>query len=121
MRKYGQDCDANRKIDCYDFARIHKLGYGACGGEGIVSSEYWEKFEICYAGYETSYNNNDGNFGGPNDGSYGGANDGSYGGAHDGRYDGANDGAVNYNGDNLGVFVDYGDDHIQARDARMGG
>ncbi|XP_042897898.2 lysozyme 2 [Parasteatoda tepidariorum] len=48
MRKYGQDCDANQYIDCWDFARIHKLGFGACGGNEIVDTDYFQKFAICY-------------------------------------------------------------------------
>ncbi|KAG8177281.1 hypothetical protein JTE90_026728 [Oedothorax gibbosus] len=50
MRKYGQDCDSTGTVDCFDFARIHKLGFGQCSGDAIYNSDYWEKFEICYAG-----------------------------------------------------------------------
>lgn len=60
MRKYGQDCDRSGDIDCYDFARIHKLGYGNCGGDAILDTDYWEKLEICYSGYQPPYiGNND--------------------------------------------------------------
>ncbi|GIX92934.1 lysozyme [Caerostris darwini] len=48
MRKYGQDCDSNGVIDCQDFARIHKLGFGQCGGDAILDTDYWQKFEVCY-------------------------------------------------------------------------
>ncbi|XP_054714228.1 lysozyme-like [Uloborus diversus] len=54
MRKYGQDCDRSGQINCYDFARIHKLGFGSCGGLEIQNTDYWEKFEICYDGYNPS-------------------------------------------------------------------
>ncbi|XP_035222903.1 lysozyme-like [Stegodyphus dumicola] len=89
MRKYGQDCDGSGNIDCFDFARIHKLGFGACGGNAIHNSDYWEKFEICYAGY------NPGDQGG-----YGTGNLGGY----------AAGGQPDY---------DYGDTVLQARNAHM--
>ncbi|PRD31050.1 UNVERIFIED_CONTAM: lysoz [Trichonephila clavipes] len=56
MRKYGQDCDGSGTIDCFDFARIHKLGFGQCNGESILNTDYWEKFEICYVGYQPPLN-----------------------------------------------------------------
>lgn len=55
MRKYGQDCDASAYVDCYDYARIHKLGFGQCSGDAILSTDYWEKFEICYGGDNQPY------------------------------------------------------------------
>lgn len=65
MRKYGQDCDGNKVIDCNDFARIHKLGFSSCGGEAIYNTDYWEKFEICHVGYppNSNYNNENENGG----------------------------------------------------------
>lgn len=121
MRKYGRDCDKSRTIDCYDFARIHKLGYGACSDDSFYKTDFYEKLDICLTGYANSYENdargnneagynNGGGYN--NDGSY--SNDGGY--ANDGSYN--ND--ANVNGGGIGVFVDYGDDHIQARNARMG-
>ncbi|GFR33491.1 hypothetical protein TNCT_637941 [Trichonephila clavata] len=56
MRKYGQDCDGSGTIDCFDFARIHKLGFGQCNSESILNTDYWEKFEICYVGYQPPLN-----------------------------------------------------------------
>lgn len=123
MRKYGRDCDKSRTIDCYDFARIHKLGYGACSDDSFYKSDYYEKFDICYAaGYEDSYNNNDARYN--NDGGYnnGGGynNEGGY--NNDGSYnnDGTYNNDANVNSGGVGGFVDYGDDHIQARNARLG-
>lgn len=48
MRKYGQDCDGSGVIDCDDFARIHKLGFGSCGGDAIYNTDYWQKYDVCY-------------------------------------------------------------------------
>lgn len=133
MRKYGRDCDKLNEvvIDCSDFARIHKLGYGACGDESIYNTDYYGKFAICYDGYAGSDNNagvysNDGRYnndGGYNAGGYN--NDGSYnpgGYNNDGAYnsDGSYNNDANVNSGGIGGFVDYGDDHIQARNARMG-
>ncbi|KAF8781621.1 hypothetical protein HNY73_011999 [Argiope bruennichi] len=78
MRKYGQDCDRSGAIDCFDFARIHKLGYGQCSSDSILDTDYWEKFEICYVGYPddnvaSNYGNNDkipGQFGNDDEGRY---------------------------------------------------
>ncbi|CAL1277527.1 unnamed protein product [Larinioides sclopetarius] len=90
MRKYGQDCDRNGVIDCSDFARIHKLGYGQCSSDSILNTDYWEKFEICYIGYA---GDNDAN-------NYG--NNGNI--------------PVNYgNNDNVAASYDYGDGELQAR------
>ncbi|GBM09980.1 hypothetical protein AVEN_86848-1 [Araneus ventricosus] len=63
MRKYGRDCDRSGAIDCFDFARIHKLGFGQCSSDSILDTDYWEKFEICYIGYAednvaSNYGNN---------------------------------------------------------------
>lgn len=120
MRKYGRDCDKSRTIDCYDFARIHKLGYGACSDDSFYKTDFYEKLDICLTGYNSydndAHGNNDAGYnnggGYSNDGSY--SNDGGY--NNDGNYN--ND--ANVNGGGIGVFVDYGDDHIQARNARMG-
>lgn len=66
MRKYGQDCDGNGEINCDDFVRIHKLGFGACGGEAILDTDYWKKYDICYYGYQpddySNSNNPEGRF-----------------------------------------------------------
>ncbi|GBM67464.1 hypothetical protein AVEN_18354-1 [Araneus ventricosus] len=63
MRKYGRDCDRSGAIDCFDFARIHKLGFGQCSSDSVLDTDYWEKFEICYIGYAednvaSNYGNN---------------------------------------------------------------
>lgn len=120
MRKYGRDCDKSRTIDCYDFARIHKLGYGACSDDSFYKTDFYEKLDICLTGYNSYDNDARGN----NDAGYnnggGYSNDGSY--SNDGGYnnDGSYNNDANVNGGGIGVFVDYGDDHIQARNARMG-
>ncbi|CAL1277526.1 unnamed protein product [Larinioides sclopetarius] len=51
MRRYGRDCDRNGVIDCTDFARIHKLGFGQCSSDSIIYTDYWQKFEFCYIGH----------------------------------------------------------------------
>ncbi|GFW75467.1 uncharacterized protein TNCV_4426501 [Trichonephila clavipes] len=47
MRRYGRDCDGSGTIDCADFARIHKLGFGQCSSNSILDTPYWENFELC--------------------------------------------------------------------------
>lgn len=45
MKKYGQDCNNDRKVDCYDYAKIHKFGGFGCQGE--LEQKYKQKFEQC--------------------------------------------------------------------------
>jgi len=49
MAKYKKDCNGDGRIDCEDFARLHKLGYQSCDGSAITQSEYYSKFKSCAA------------------------------------------------------------------------
>ncbi|XP_055383412.1 invertebrate-type lysozyme 3-like [Condylostylus longicornis] len=45
MAKYGQDCNEDGEINCYDHAAIHKLGAYGCKGD--FSGVYFKKLNEC--------------------------------------------------------------------------
>ncbi|CAG9800371.1 unnamed protein product [Chironomus riparius] len=45
MRRFGQDCNGDGRIDCYDYARVHKFGGYGCRGE--LEYKYQTRFENC--------------------------------------------------------------------------
>lgn len=45
MVKFGQDCNGDGGIDCYDYAAIHKLGGYGCKGE--LSYQYQSALDKC--------------------------------------------------------------------------
>ncbi|BES87788.1 Destabilase [Nesidiocoris tenuis] len=45
MAKFGQDCNNDGNIDCWDFAAIHKLGGYNCRQN--IDPVYWAKFSNC--------------------------------------------------------------------------
>jgi hypothetical protein len=58
MRRNVQDCDANERITCDDYAVIHQLGGGSCsaGFEQVRRSLYWSKFRRCIAATSSDLN-----------------------------------------------------------------
>ncbi|XP_054715972.1 invertebrate-type lysozyme 6-like [Uloborus diversus] len=48
MQKWGQDCDGDQQINCFDWARLHKSGPEACNSTWTLNSSYWSKFIACY-------------------------------------------------------------------------
>ncbi|XP_055855624.1 lysozyme-like [Episyrphus balteatus] len=49
MRKFGQDCNGDSQIDCYDYAAIHMLGgYGCQSG---ITGSYAAKLNQCLAAF----------------------------------------------------------------------
>lgn len=48
MGKWQRDCNGDGRVDCIDFALIHKLGPHACGRlPALESSDYWRQFTEC--------------------------------------------------------------------------
>lgn len=48
MGKWQRDCNGDGRVDCIDFALIHKLGPHACGRlPALESSDYWRQFMEC--------------------------------------------------------------------------
>ncbi|XP_041982000.1 lysozyme-like [Aricia agestis] len=47
MAKYGQDCNGDGQINCYDYMAIHKKGPYACSGE--LPYQYVTVFNQCVA------------------------------------------------------------------------
>ncbi|XP_064535962.1 lysozyme-like [Drosophila montana] len=45
MRKFGQDCNGDGVVDCYDYASIHKLGGFGCNGE--LTQQYKTSLDVC--------------------------------------------------------------------------
>ncbi|KAF4526485.1 hypothetical protein B566_EDAN013772 [Ephemera danica] len=45
MQKYAQDCTGDRKINCEDYARIHRLGGYGCGAP--LDNIYSQRFYNC--------------------------------------------------------------------------
>lgn len=45
MSKFGQDCNGDGGVDCYDYAAIHKLGGYGCKGE--LSYQYQSALDKC--------------------------------------------------------------------------
>lgn len=45
MAKFGQDCNADGLINCYDYAAIHKFGGYGC--KSPLPQEYANKFNAC--------------------------------------------------------------------------
>jgi len=50
MTKFGQDCNDDGTIDCYDFAAIHKLGGYGCKGE--LSYQYQTQLTNCLNSFQ---------------------------------------------------------------------
>ncbi|KAI7685364.1 Lysozyme 3 [Sarcoptes scabiei] len=48
MAKWGNDCNADGRVDCFDFAAIHKTGPGNCQQKWLYESKYWKEFNRCY-------------------------------------------------------------------------
>ncbi|KAF8770595.1 lysozyme-like [Argiope bruennichi] len=49
MRKWASDCNGDNRVDCYDFARIHKTGGPSCNSSWVLNTDYWMRFEACYS------------------------------------------------------------------------
>jgi len=49
MAKYGRDCNGDGRIDCDDFARIHKRGPGSCSDPNVQDTKYYKDFSTCSA------------------------------------------------------------------------
>ncbi|XP_026495858.1 lysozyme-like [Vanessa tameamea] len=47
MRKFGQDCNGDGVVNCYDYMAIHKLGGYGCTGE--LPFQYVNVFNQCVA------------------------------------------------------------------------
>ncbi|CAH2983981.1 unnamed protein product [Chilo suppressalis] len=47
MAKYGQDCNGDGQINCYDYMAIHKKGGYGCAGD--LPFDYVNKFNQCVA------------------------------------------------------------------------
>ncbi|XP_026321249.1 invertebrate-type lysozyme 3-like [Hyposmocoma kahamanoa] len=45
MRRYGQDCNKDGQVNCYDYIAIHKLGGYGCSGS--LPQEYVNVFNQC--------------------------------------------------------------------------
>ncbi|XP_017107974.1 lysozyme [Drosophila bipectinata] len=54
MKKFNQDCNDDGEMDCYDYARIHKLGAYGCHGD--LPYKYQSIFEECIERYEEAGN-----------------------------------------------------------------
>ncbi|XP_042901850.1 lysozyme [Parasteatoda tepidariorum] len=48
MQKWGNDCDGDMKIDCFDWARIHKGGPRSCNDTWILNTDFWARFSHCF-------------------------------------------------------------------------
>ena len=49
MAKWKRDCNHDGKIDCIDFALIHKLGPHGCEKiQALKSTDYWNQFSQCF-------------------------------------------------------------------------
>ncbi|GLV43192.1 uncharacterized protein CBL_14129 [Carabus blaptoides fortunei] len=46
MAKFGKDCNKDGKIDCIDYATIHKIGGYGCEGANLPE-EFKQKLELC--------------------------------------------------------------------------
>ncbi|CAH2233453.1 jg7892 [Pararge aegeria aegeria] len=47
MRKFGQDCNGDGVVNCYDYMAIHKLGGYGCKGD--LPFQYVNVFNQCVA------------------------------------------------------------------------
>ncbi|KAK9507641.1 hypothetical protein O3M35_007453 [Rhynocoris fuscipes] len=45
MNRFAQDCTGDGKVDCWDYAAIHKLGGYGC--KGPLNEQYKAKFISC--------------------------------------------------------------------------
>ncbi|KAI9576759.1 lysozyme-like isoform X1 [Glossina fuscipes] len=45
MTRFGQDCNDDKVIDCYDYAAIHKLGAYGCRGD--LPHQYYQVLDTC--------------------------------------------------------------------------
>lgn len=45
MKRYGQDCNNDGKVDCIDYAKIHIFGGYGCQGE--LNYKYKTAFDNC--------------------------------------------------------------------------
>ncbi|XP_045451177.1 invertebrate-type lysozyme 3-like [Melitaea cinxia] len=52
MRKFGQDCNGDGQIDCYDYMVIHKLGGYGCAND--LPYKYVNDFNQCIAAVAAS-------------------------------------------------------------------
>ncbi|XP_075167291.1 lysozyme-like [Haematobia irritans] len=52
MIKYGQDCNKDGAINCWDYAAIHKLGGYGCSGE--LSHKYVTDLDLCLKSYKAN-------------------------------------------------------------------
>ncbi|XP_055855253.1 lysozyme-like [Episyrphus balteatus] len=52
MQSFKQDCNGDNKIDCYDYASIHKLGGYGCPGR--IFGSYARKLNQCLRAYGPS-------------------------------------------------------------------
>jgi len=50
MKKFGQDCNSDGKINCHDHASIHILGGYGCKGD--LPHRYGKTFEQCLAQFQ---------------------------------------------------------------------
>lgn len=53
MLRYRKDCNHDGKIDCYDYAAIHKLGGFGC--EGNVGQEFSSALDSCLRQYDIGF------------------------------------------------------------------
>ncbi|GBN48869.1 hypothetical protein AVEN_52645-1 [Araneus ventricosus] len=49
MNKWASDCNGDKRVDCYDYARIHKTGGPSCNSTWVLTTDYWMRFEACYS------------------------------------------------------------------------
>ncbi|XP_073846675.1 lysozyme-like [Musca autumnalis] len=49
MLKYGQDCNKDGVVNCFDYAAIHKLGGYGCAGD--LPHKYATDLELCLKSY----------------------------------------------------------------------
>ena len=48
MQRWGQDCNGDGYIGCYDWALLHKAGPTACNGTWVQKTDFWFNFKMCY-------------------------------------------------------------------------
>ncbi|XP_017024523.1 invertebrate-type lysozyme 3 [Drosophila kikkawai] len=51
MTKFGQDCNGDGAVDCYDYAAIHKLGGYGCTGE--LAYNYQNTLGTCLTSFQS--------------------------------------------------------------------
>ena len=50
MTKFGQDCNGDNDVNCYDYAAIHKLGGYGCKGE--LNYQYYNDLDVCLKAFK---------------------------------------------------------------------